>query len=234
MSLLRNNAPITPKFSEVKVILADSCDMFRSLIRAWFNLDGKVQLVADTSSIESLPELLVSHDAELVIMDPVTFKTPGGACEIARRIGDEHPSVRLVALYSNCRPFVVDRMQRAGFHACICKQANSLATLRQAIESVSDGNAYFCAQTCRIQNAIYNDPGSFARILSGREQEILCFVGEGLDNEEIGKRLKLSPATVQTHRRNLFRKLGIHDTPSLMRYALEQGFWQPACRVPGL
>jgi len=99
--------------------------------------------------------------------------------------------------------------------------------LSRAVEGVMSGNTYLCAATCRIQNEIYNSASSFVQHLSQREQEILSLVGSGMDNEEIGAALGLSPATVQPHRRNLFRKLEIHDTPSLMRFAIDQGFWIP-------
>ena len=215
----------------MKVVIADAQDIFRSLLRFWINSESGIQLVADTNDGLDVVRLVSENKANLLIMDPILPKMSGFS--IAREISERMPDVRMIAAYHSRKPFLVDKLQRSGFHACICKRTNVIANLKLAMESVMDGNAYYCAETCRIQNALYNNASSFVRLLSSREQEVLCLIGAGMDNDEIGCRFKLSPATVQTHRRNLFRKLGIHDTPSLMRYALEQGFWNPGQNEDG-
>jgi len=211
----------------VKVVIADPHTLFRSLLANWLASEHGTRLVGQVSSGELVIETVATQKADLLIMDPMMPVISGFA--LARQLMEDIPSLRLIAVYQSNKPFFVDRLQRTGFHGCVCKRDNTLATLRQAIESVMDGNAYFCAETCKIQNLLYNDPNSFARLLSEREQEILSMIGEGMDNDEIGSKLSLSPATVQTHRRNLFKKLNIHDTPALMRYAFEQGFCMAGC-----
>jgi two-component system NarL family response regulator len=208
----------------VKIILADPCELFRSLIKIWLHTENKIRLVAETGDGANVMELLSTKGAELLLMDPALSKVSG--LELARKVHETMPHVRMLALYSENRPFVVDRIQKAGFHGCVCKKTNSISNLRIAMESVMEGNSYFCAETCRIQNLIYSNSSSFSRLLSLREQEILCQISYGKDNAAIATELNLSPATVQTHRRNLFRKLGIHDTPALMHYAINQGFCQ--------
>lgn len=206
----------------MKIILADPCELFRSLFRTWLHNDNKIRIAGDTGDGARVLELLSSTGADLLLMDPALPKVNG--LELAHRIHETMPQVRMLALYSENRPFVVDRIQKAGFHGCVCKKTNSITNLKTAMESVMEGNAYFCAETCRIQNLIYSNSTSFSRLLSLREQEILCQISYGMDNDAIATALKLSPSTVQTHRRNLFRKLGIHDTPALMHYAIKQGF----------
>jgi two-component system, NarL family, nitrate/nitrite response regulator NarL len=207
---------------QVKVVIADTQDLFRGLLHFWIQSEKKMTLVGETGTGKNVMELVQRGNADMLIIDPMLPKVSGFS--IARRLHDEMPDVRLVAVYDFDKPYLVDKMQKAGFHGCISKSATTIASLRQALESITDGNAYFCAQTCRYFNSLYNSPGSFARILSQREQVVLRLISGGRDNDEIGRVLHLSPATVQTHRRNLFRKLGIHDTPSLMRYAMDQGF----------
>jgi DNA-binding NarL/FixJ family response regulator len=184
--------------------------------------ENRMKLMGETNDGNCVVELVTKCNADILIVDPVMPNASG--LTIARQLRETMPHVRLVAVYNANKPYVVDRLQKAGFHGCVSKKSNTLTNLRTALESVMEGNAYFCAETCRIQNTIYNSATSFSRLLSIREQEILREIGYGKDNEEIAIALKLSPATVQTHRRNLFRKLGIHDTPALMRYAIDQGF----------
>ena len=206
----------------MKVVIADSHTLFRSLFAYWLASEHGVRLVGQVSSGEQVIDTVAVQKADLLIIDPLMPVLSGFA--IARQLMEDMPTLRIIAVYQSNKPYFVDRLQRTGFHGCVCKRENTLANLRQAIESVMDGNAYYCAETCRVQNQLYNDPNSFVRTLSEREQEVLSMIGEGMDNDVIGARLGLSPATVQTHRRNLFKKLNIHDTPALMRYAFEQGF----------
>ncbi len=210
---------------QVKVVIADAHDLFRSLLKFWIESEPSIGLAAETGSGLEVHQLIKEHKADLLLMDPLIPERSG--FDIARELSEDMPGLRMIAIYPEGKPYLVDQIQRSGFHGSVCKNSNTISTLKEAIENVQGGNAYFCAQTCRIQNILYNSNHSFAKLLSLREQQILAYIGAGMDNEDIGTQLKLSPATVQTHRRNLFRKLGIHDTPSLMRYAIEQGFWTP-------
>jgi DNA-binding NarL/FixJ family response regulator len=205
--------------------LADACDLFRNLLNFWLCSENGMRVVGATGDGREVLKLVQTHKADLLIMDPLL---PGrSGFEIAAELQEKQPFTRILAVYQEGNPYLVEKMRTSGFHGCLCKNSNALENFRQAVCGIMNGGAYFCEETCRVQNTLYNDARSFARILSNREQDILRLIGQGLDNNEIGHRLTLSPATVQTHRRNLFRKLGIHDTPSLMRYALEQGFWHP-------
>jgi DNA-binding NarL/FixJ family response regulator len=206
----------------VKIVIADPNDLFRCLLRNWLKSEKGIQVVGETDDGNEVVELVARSKADILVMDPAMPHLSG--LTIARQIHATMPQVRLVALYDSNKPYVVDHVQKAGFQGCLCKKTSSPDNLRVALNSVMDGNAYFCAETCRVQNAIHNSTHSFSRLLSLREQDILRQIGYGKDNEEIAAILNLSPSTVQTHRRNLFRKLGIHDTPALMSYAFEQGF----------
>ena len=206
----------------MKVIIADNDELMCSLLEYWAHTETSAEIVGGVSSGNDVVDLVKENGADLLVIDPMISGKPGFG--IVRELRREKPETRMIALYGFDKPFLVDMMRKVGFHGCVSKRSNSLAKLRQAVISVMGGNAYYCAETCRILNSLYTDPASYAQLLSLREQEVLCFIAEGLDNEKIGEKLKLSPATVQTHRRNLFRKLEIHDTPSLMRYAIQQGF----------
>jgi DNA-binding NarL/FixJ family response regulator len=69
-----------------------------------------------------------------------------------------------------------------------------------------------------------HNPESFNKILTDKEQGVLELLGQGLSNEEAAPLLALSPDTVQTHRRNIMRKLGLHSALQLQSYALKRGF----------
>jgi DNA-binding NarL/FixJ family response regulator len=210
----------------VKVVIADRDELTRSLLEYWISAETSAEIVGETSTGDDVVDIALENRADLLVIDPLITGKSGFLA--VKELRHAKPDIRMLALYAFDKPFLVDMLRKVGFHGCVSKTGNNIPKLRQAVLSVMDGNAYYCAETCRILNKLYSDPKSFVHLLSLREQEVLCLVADGWDNEKIGERFKLSPATVQTHRRNLFKKLEIHDTPSLMCYAINQGF-SPCC-----
>lgn len=71
-----------------------------------------------------------------------------------------------------------------------------------------------------------SDVGSFVKVLSDREVEMMPFFARGISNASIAEQLNISPLTVQSHRRSVMKKLNLHSVKDLMRYAIEKGFWR--------
>lgn len=134
------------------------------------------------------------------------------------------PRARVIALTAHSDEFTLHRALRAHVHGFIDKNEQPLAALSEAIATVMAGRQYFSSVAQRLRASLRNDPAAFDKVLSDREQELLRLLGEGLSNEEVADRVRLTPGTVKLHRRNIMSKLGIHSTPQLMRYALEKGF----------
>ena len=86
------------------------------------------------------------------------------------------------------------------------------------------GRRYLSSAVQRLRANLRADPAAFDKILSDREQAVLRLVGEGLDNDAVAARLKISPSTAKNHRLNIMAKLDLHSTPQLIRYAIEKGF----------
>jgi DNA-binding NarL/FixJ family response regulator len=136
------------------------------------------------------------------------------------------PELRILVLSSHCDDYTLFRVEKSGVHGFIDKTSNTVETLRSALKELAAGRVYFSASFQQAKVARRADPRSFTKVLSEWERAILSLVGQGLNDDEIGKRLKLSPRTVQTHRSNLLRKLGIKGTPKLIAFAIEHGFTQ--------
>ena len=96
--------------------------------------------------------------------------------------------------------------------------------IKDAIDAVMRGETYLCTGA---EGAISHKPGGTAREgLTEREQTILLKLAQGLSNKEVANALDISVRTVETHRKNIKRKLGISSTAGLTRYALEHGVLQ--------
>jgi DNA-binding NarL/FixJ family response regulator len=86
------------------------------------------------------------------------------------------------------------------------------------------GGTYFSPTFEDARRKRHADPQSFDKVLSETEQRLICLIGEGLTNEEIGRKARISPRTVQTHRHNILRKLNISGTLKLIAFAMQRGF----------
>lgn len=138
---------------------------------------------------------------------------------IAARAG-----VKVIALTSHADEVSLHRALKANVHGFVDKNEQPLAVLKEAIHTVMRGQPYFSSVAQRLRTAMHQDPVEFSKILSEHEQRLLALFGEGLSNDEIGRRLGLASGTVRNHRSQIMSKLGIHGTPELMRYAIEKGF----------
>jgi DNA-binding NarL/FixJ family response regulator len=120
---------------------------------------------------------------------------------------------------------------RNGAAAYVLKES-SAADLVQAVREVVAGRRYLSpplserAIEAYIQRAKETTLDPY-ETLTNREREVLHLAAEGHTNVEIGTRLSISPRTVETHRANMMRKLGLHTQTDLIRYALRRGILPP-------
>ena len=116
------------------------------------------------------------------------------------------------------------RVEKANVHGFVDKRENVIAVVGEALRALAAGATYFSPAFENVRKARRADPHSFDKVLTESEQRILCLIGEGLADEEIGRQLEISPRTVQTHRHNILRKLRIAGTPKLIAFAMRHGF----------
>lgn len=132
--------------------------------------------------------------------------------------------LRVLVLSSHTEPFALSRLRSAQVHGFVDKNEQSPETLCIALREIVSGRQYFSTVVARSHAALRANPQSFDKLLSEREQELLRLFGQGLSNEDVAARHRLTPVTARNHRRNIMGKLGIHSTPELIQYAIENGF----------
>jgi len=146
-----------------------------------------------------------------------------GGVELVCRVRQRAPDTRVIVLSSLCNDYTIHRLAETSIHAFVDKVTDGLPLLQRAIEQVARGNAFFSPHYLAVSERLRRAPDAFNRVLSEREQEILVWIGNSLSDEEIGRRLDITTATVTTHRAAIMRKLDIHSTPKLMRYCTSIG-----------
>jgi DNA-binding NarL/FixJ family response regulator len=162
-----------------------------------------------------------AHKPDLVLLD---ISLPDGdGLELARIVIEELPKTKLLAISSHHDPWTMLQVQRIGIHGFVDKHDQRAEVLSEAIHAVLGGRVYYTPVVNESSATIRRDPKSFIRVLSDYETRILSMIGESKTDEEIAAVLSISPATVQSRRRDIMRKLDIHSTPKLIHYAIVNG-----------
>lgn len=161
------------------------------------------------------------HQPDLVLMD---ISLPDGdGLELAKTVLDELPQIKILAISSHRDPWTMLQVQRIGLHGFVDKNDQRPDVLSEAINAVLGGRVYYTPIVNESSASIRRDPKAFIRVLSDYETRILSMIGESKTDEEIGAILGISPATVQSRRRDIMRKLDVHTTPKLIHYAIVNG-----------
>src|SRR6185503_18008127 len=108
--------------------------------------------------------------------------------------------------------YTVFRAERARVQGFVDKNTNTVEALKDAITAVAEGRVSFSEAFMRAKNTRLRDPNSFDKLLSERERAVLSLIGAPLGDEEIGQRLEIATETVEKHRFNLLKKLGLRTT----------------------
>lgn len=192
-------------------------DMLRDMCtRLWGH---EVAFVAHTGG--SGVELCAQHQPEILLADLGLPDISG--VDLIARVRDRSPETKIIVLSSLCNDYTIHRLAETNIHAFVDKVTDGLPMLQRAIEQVVRGGAFFSPHYLAVSERLRRAPDAFNRVLSEREQEILVWIGNSLTDDEIGRRLDITPATVSTHRAAIMRKLDIHSTPKLIRYCTQIG-----------
>lgn len=207
------------------VIIEDQ-KLFADFLAGCFKEWG-IEVLANTASgIEGLgvvnrlrPDLLML-DFSLPDMDGL---------EIARQLLSDRArsDMKVVGISSHCDPWTMLQVQKLGLHGFVDKMNQSAETLRAALVSVLNGNVFYTSAVTESSARLRQDPKAFNRVLSDYEVKILAMIGHAMTDEEIATALGISPATMQSRRRDIMKKLDIHTTPKLIHYAIVNGLTRP-------
>ena len=214
--------------SKVRVLLADDHTLIRAGIRALLEAAG-VEVVAESGDGREALELIEKHTPDVALLD---IGMPGmNGLEVARRIAKSSPRTRVVILSMHADAGHVRQALQAGVKGYLMKGA-AVAELPLAIQSVMRGETYLTPKVSQavVQGFLRDGEGQERppqEGLTARQREILQLIAEGRSTKEIAQVLDVSVKTVETHRQRLMDRLGIHDVPGLVRFAIRAGIVTP-------
>ncbi len=135
----------------------------------------------------------------------------------------QHPVHPEIVIFStDCDRGSVLQMMQAGATGFVSTQS-SMDELLQAIRAAAAGRSYLCPSAGAVmveglRRGRVAEPGSGQ--LGEREEQVLCLIADGYSSKEIARNLQIAPSTVEVHRRNIMRKVGLHKVADLTRYAI--------------
>ena len=208
----------------IRVLLADDHTLIRAGIRGLLEgLDG-VEVAGEAGDGHEVLRLARELHPDVVLLD---IGMPGlNGLEAAARMARIDPAIRVVILSMHLSEEYVLQALRAGAVGYLLK-GSAVAELELAIRAVARGETYLSPPVSKqiVAEYVSRTGGAEDRlsVLTPRQREILQLVAEGFSNKEIAARLGLSYRTVETHRNQLMKRLGIHDLPGLVRFAVRMG-----------
>jgi DNA-binding NarL/FixJ family response regulator len=208
----------------VKILLADDHAMFRSGLRALLELEEGMAVVGEAGSGEEAVEKALKLRPDLILMD---VSMPGmNGLEATRRIAALDIGVSVLVLTVHAEEEYLVPVVEAGGSGYLTK-ASADRDLVDAIRTVARGEVFLPEKAAGLllrqvrKGGEDETPGLAA--LSPREKEVLALTAEGFSSSEIGKKLYISPKTVDTYRSRIMEKLELNHRSELVRFALQTG-----------
>jgi two-component system response regulator NreC len=204
----------------VKTIIIEDQKLGIDLIRQC--LTDKFDLVATCQTIKDGWKAFEKHSPDAAILD---IELPDGSgLDLANRMLKVNPKIRILGVSGRTDEYTLYRVFMTGLFGFVDKNTESIDELRKAVEQMGEGNCYYAATVQQNMLIQKTDPNAFSKILTEREQELMCYIGAGASNEKIAEKLNLRPVSVQNHKARIMRKLNLHTTVDLIRYAMQKGF----------
>jgi DNA-binding NarL/FixJ family response regulator len=210
----------------VRVLIADDHGIVRSGLRLLLERQPDIEVIGEAADGAEARELAVRERPDLAILDVRMPKLTG--LQVTREIKRQAPEVSVLILSMHDDERYLFEALKAGASGYVLKtQADT--DLLEAVRAVQRGEPFLSpgAQQALIKDVLERGTDEGEEDLTPREEEIVKLVAEAHTTREIAEILHLSEKTVENHRGNAMRKLGMRDRVELVRYAIRRGLIEP-------
>jgi DNA-binding NarL/FixJ family response regulator len=208
----------------VRIVLVDDHVLVRQGLKSLIERDG-FQVVGEASDGQEALRQVELLQPDIVVMDisMPTFNGLNATWELQRSF----PNTKTILLTQHDEDQYVSEALEAGVKGYVLK-SQAATDLLQAIKQVSHGQVYLSPGVSRAVAESYQSKSEKSRArLTLREKQVLQLIAEGKSTKDIASVLGISVKTAESHRTRLMQKLDIHETASLVLYAVRKGIVQP-------
>jgi len=213
---------------KIKLLLVDDHTLFRESLHSHLDAIENFEVIGEAADgLEAVKKTEELHP-DIVLMDYAmpNLNGLGATLEIKKR----NAAVKIIILTMYETGPHINQILRGGASGYVLKKAPT-QELVSAINAVYNGEAFLCPLAAKhlledltSQN---KETAATAEELTAREKELLTLIAEGKTNREISTLLNISVNTAQVHRQNLMKKLDLHDSTGIVRYAIRKGLIVP-------
>ncbi|MEP4194970.1 MAG: response regulator transcription factor [Aliishimia sp.] len=204
----------------IRILVVDDHPMVAEGIQSILESYDDLDVVGNLGDGQAVVDQIDALQPDVILMD---LNMPGmGGLTATEMVLERRPQTRILILSMHDSPEYVSSALSHGAMGYVLKDVPT-EEIRTAIDTVMRGDRYLCTGAT---GALEPKSPSMAETLTNREQTVLLQLAQGKSNKDVARDLDISVRTVETHRKNIKRKLGISSTAGLTRYAMEHGVLQ--------
>lgn len=213
---------------KIRVLIAEDHQVVREGVKLLVNAQSDMEVVGEAGDGELVLKEAARLTPDIVVMD-ISMPSVNGLLA-TKRLRNLYPDLKILTLTRHTDDGYLQQLIGAGANGYVLKQS-APTELINAIRTVASGNSYLDPSLTRkvmggYVNRAISLRGEGKGVLSDRESEVLRLIAFGYSNKDIAGRLELSVKTVEAHKANAMRKLGISSRIDIVRYAILQNWLQ--------
>ncbi len=210
----------------ITIAIAEDHQMLIDGVKSFFEYDDEINIIGTVNNGQELVKLVSIKQPKLVITD-IRMPIMDGI-QATQEIKSQFPHIKVLAMTMFDQPEAIKQMLDAGATGYILKNSG-IKMLSEAIHTVASGKSFFDKNVAMsFMNDYIQDKVTIGKsdkvVLSKREKEILHLIANGKTSKEIAEQLFIAKTTVDTHRKNMIRKLELNSGNELIKYAIDKKY----------
>lgn len=214
------------------IIIADSSDLIRRGLNSIFKTTSLSKYeITEVKSSEVLHKDGIIDNNSILVID---YTSSGFSLDDIVKIKSKFKKLLIVGITPNINAATIAQAVRAGIQSHVKKQCSAVEIVK-SVEDTINGRRFFCSDIAKqikkealdINTVEFNSLNFDTISLSSRELEIIKYIAEGYTNSQIAAVLYLSNHTINTHRKNIMKKLNVNNTAGIVMYAVKTELVSP-------
>lgn len=205
----------------IRVLITDDHEMIRNGLSSLIRGESDIHVVDVAQNGQEAVDICKNRDIDVVLMD-VMMPVMNGV-EATRAIKEKCPATRVLVVTINDEPRFIKEVLSAGASGYILKHSTKDEIVTAIRDVAADKQHYGSDVLAKISQEFANPKAAARPMLTKKEAEVLRLIAQECSNQEIADHLNCGIRTIDTHKRNLIRKLEVKNVVGLVKYALKMG-----------